>query len=499
MPPDQRPIGRAQADYLAEIADVPAEKLVGRPIAELDELLRWRIDPELLFFRRVCGRVVRRDPATGIVQGVPNATVHVEDTDCSFLGLFPVENPAWWWFWPISCRREVIATTTTDECGNFCVFIPRWDIDRILRFRLKRICFPDIVRPNLRDLIGDIVLERKPPFPVDPNPPDPPFDLPDVDTLRQLGALAGPGVADRLEHVSLRTFGGPTDELTELLDAPAFTDGIRPALDDEMLGRLEGLRPAERETRGKARSAALLPGKELVELVRTGRMVGPFLRCRDVIVAEWQTFFDVPDITFRVTQDVDLDGDEEDIYTEGFFDVRWNAGAIPNVILEASGIALSSPICEGPDFPCVNQPAIRTVGLMTLEATHHDSANGYSVRVNRPHPSGLSGGAPVSPAQAPYAGTLQLHGCHHIGGAPFYRLLYAYEGAGFVPFTEPKWHNPRVAPGPSFAAIADADGWYEVIADGLAVFPHLLLNWETWNTRTASTRSSSSSATTPRT
>ena len=35
-------------------------------------------------------------------------------------------------------------------------------------------------------------------------------------------------------------------------------------------------------------------------------MVGPFLRCRDVIVAEWQTFFDVPDITFRVTQDVDF-------------------------------------------------------------------------------------------------------------------------------------------------------------------------------------------------
>ena len=42
VPPDRRPIGRAQADYLAEIADVPAEKLVGRPIAELDELLRWR-------------------------------------------------------------------------------------------------------------------------------------------------------------------------------------------------------------------------------------------------------------------------------------------------------------------------------------------------------------------------------------------------------------------------------------------------------------------------
>ena len=130
------------------------------------------------------------------MQGVPNATVHVEDTDCSFLGLFPVEDPAWWWFWPIFCQREVIATTMTDECGNFCVCIPRWDIDRILRFRLQRICFPDIYRPNLRDLIGDIVLERKPPFPVPTRTrPTPPFDLPDVDILEQVGALPGGRVA----------------------------------------------------------------------------------------------------------------------------------------------------------------------------------------------------------------------------------------------------------------------------------------------------------------
>ncbi len=174
LPPDRRPISRAQAAYLAEISDVPAEKLVGRPIGVLDDLLKWKIDPELLFFRRVCGRVVRRDPGSGVIQGVPNATVHVEDTDCSFLGFFPVENPAWWWFWPISCNREVIATTTTDECGNFCVYLPRWDIDRILRFRLQRICFPEIVRPNLRDIIEDLRLEPKRRFPIDPNPPDPP-------------------------------------------------------------------------------------------------------------------------------------------------------------------------------------------------------------------------------------------------------------------------------------------------------------------------------------
>jgi hypothetical protein len=480
MDPDQRPVTRAQAEYLAGIAEVPAEKLVGRPIAELADVLKWKIDPELLLFRRVCGRVVRRDPGTGVIQGVPNATVHVEDTDCSFLGFFPVENP-WWWFWPISCRREEIATTTTDACGNFCVYIPRWDIDRILRLRLKRICFPDIVKPNLRDLIGDIVLERKPPFPVDPNPPDPPWDRLDADTLRQLGSLAGPGVAERLATVSARSFGDPTDELTEILDGPAFTEGILPPLDDAALGRLKELRPTTDDKPRRAQSADPLVGASLVDIVGRDRIVGPFLRCRDVLVLEWQLIFDVPDITFRVSQDVDLDGDEENIYSEGYFDVRWNAGAIPNVVLEASPIARPSPICEGPDFPCVNQPAIRTVGLMTLDATHHDSVNGYSIRVNRPHPNGLSTGAPSNPAQAPYAGTLQLHGCHHIGGAPFYRLQYAFEGAGYVPFTGLEWWAPRIGPGGPIHVAPDSNGWYDVLPEGDLVFPHWLLNWpSTW-------------------
>ena len=38
------------------------------------------------------------------------------------------------------------------------------------------------------------------------------------------------------------------------------------------------------------------------------RFVGPFLRCRDVLLPRWQLVLDVPDVTFRVTQDVDGDG-----------------------------------------------------------------------------------------------------------------------------------------------------------------------------------------------
>jgi hypothetical protein len=65
---------------------------------------------------------------------------------------------------------------TTDECGEFCVWVPRWDIDWILRWRRERFCFP-FERPSIIDLLEDlpIPVERVPrrPWPE----PDPPFDL----------------------------------------------------------------------------------------------------------------------------------------------------------------------------------------------------------------------------------------------------------------------------------------------------------------------------------
>ena len=79
-PPDRRAVTARQAEYLAELTGVEAKQLAGRPLGELGDVLRWKIGPSLLLFRRVCGRVVRVDPGTGILQGVPNATVHVEGT-----------------------------------------------------------------------------------------------------------------------------------------------------------------------------------------------------------------------------------------------------------------------------------------------------------------------------------------------------------------------------------------------------------------------------------
>jgi hypothetical protein len=484
--PDARPVTRRQAAYLAELTGVAAEKLIDRPIRELDDALRWKIDPTSLLFRRVCGRVVRVEPGTGVVQGVPNATVHVEDTDCSFLGFFPVEGPWswWWWLWPVSCHREEIATTMTDQCGRFCVWIPRWDIDRILRFRRERICFPEIFKPTVRDILEEIgpgPVER-PPLRVDPNPPDPaPFAVPDRAILEQAGALLGRRSLDRLAaFAGQRAFGEQTGELGRILDEPAFLDVFAPPLTDDALKRLERIdMPAPAAELHDKKAAAARSKLDL----SVSKAIGPFLRCRDVFVAEWESVVDVPDITFRVTQDVDLDGDQETIYSESFFDVRWNAGFIPPVTLQASSIARPSHMCEGPSIPCGNTPAIVTAGLMPLAATHHDNGTGHATRVNRPRPGGLLSDPQRSPAQAPYAGTLQLHGCHTIGGAEWYRLLYAYRGSSEVPFTGLEWYPPKLTGPPWFMhAFPDANGWYKVptsaeLAD--LVFPHWLLNWPT--------------------
>ncbi len=469
--PDHRKITTRQAMHLADLSGADAKQLVGRPIFEIERELKWKIDPQLFAFRKVCGRVVRNNPATGQLEGVPNATVQVEDTDCSFLGYFPVEGP-WsklWWFWPTFCDREVIATVRTDRCGNFCVWIPRWDIDRLLSWRRQRQCYPIIRKPNLADILTQVPDLTVGPIPGDPNPPDPPFAI-KRNVLRQVGELVGRPEIERLAEFSERpAFGKPVGELQALLEAPAFVAPQPAPLSDDAIGRLEGVHVAI---------------DDRLDL-RPSLAIGPFMRCQDVFVPEWQTIVDVPDITFRVTQDVDFDGDEEEIYSESYFDVRWNAGPIADVTLVAAPFAISTPTCDIPVIPCGNNPRIGTVGLMPLANTHHDDGSGHAIKVNQPHSNGFEVGPRVAPGQAPYAGTLQLHGCYAIGGAKFYRVLYRYEGNNEVAFTGSEWDLATKTGPPWVVHVApDAAGWYEVPDQAHLTNlwqPNLLFNWPTRN------------------
>jgi hypothetical protein len=494
--PDVRKLTSIQASRLAALANVGAKTLEGRTVAEISDKLRWVVDSRLLLFRRVCGRVVKRDPVTGIEYPVPFATVHVEDTDCHFVGFFP-PGKRWSWFFPFHCHREEIGTVTTDECGRFCVWIPRFDIDWILRWRHERICFPDIfIRPTLEDILDELV--AVPPFrrPI-PEPDPAPFERDLADPLPRLRAfqrLARENVVATVGSEAARAiaslgdglaFGASLSSATKALGAPAFRTPVPPPLPEEF----RNIRIDHASTKGAKSNGVSLEAvrgtlasklnvqPDALRALDLRKFIGPFRRCIDIFVPEWTVFFDVPDITFRVTQDVNHDGVEETIYSEGYFDVRWNAGAIPDVTLEASPIALAGRTCNVPPVPCGNTPAILSAGLLPLlnlplpAAPYVDATAGYAKRPNRPHPSGdLVDPLPNPEASAPFCYTLQLYGCHRTDpAATHYRLRYSYSPdgvtfSGLSPFVGMTWPIHRLVGGTleELWTASDADGWYPI-------------------------------------
>ncbi len=229
-----------------------------------------------------------------------------------------------------------------------------------------------------------------------------------------------------------------------------------------------------------------------IDKIDVRRFLGPFLRCHDLFIGHWQTLFDVPDITFRVTQDYDGDGVEEEIYSEGYFDVRWNSGSIPDVTLEASGNALATQQC-GPvkEIPCGNVPSIEAAGYLDLEPGYHDDATGFGLRVNRPSPTGAFPPPPIEgidsgvEANAPYAGNLNLHGCVRLNNATHYRISQEYRATpsdawgASMPLLGVTWIAPRQGPGSPIPFVPDGDGWYPILPAAVLVHPNWLMPWNT--------------------
>lgn len=484
MPPEKRPLTQRQAERLSAVSDLQVEAIVDRNIVEIAEKNRFEIDPTLLLFRKVCGRVVKKDPATGNVYPVPFATVHIYDTDCNFWLYAPGGWP-WVWLYPFGCHKEEIATVHTDECGNFCAFIPFWDIDYVWRWRHERICYPDIfVRPRVDDLIPWQDIPRmKPRFKFPPKPePDPiPFDQLKI-RLQSIGAH---DAVQRIENLSLKMEAGePLAQMQAELKQPLFETNLRPPMPHTVPKEIEA-EPAM-QALSKLSEHTDYAGEEISALDFMDRFMGPFFRCVDVWLPEWTQVSDVPDITFEVTQDVDNDGDEEPIYTEGFFDVRWDSSNLNDpVILYASSIAQTSTVCKAPPIQCTDV-GILMAGLMPVTGTdgglYHNKTTGYALRPNKPRPSGSWTGAQSAPAAAPYRGTLQLYGCNHHPNADYYRLLYSYNNGPWVPFTNHGWKVFRwdVNHLKTKAVSPDSSGWYEILPANIDWYPgNLLLNWPT--------------------
>ena len=336
--PDQIKLTPIQAERLGTLNDVSPNDLVGMTVAQISDKFRFKIDPTLLFFRKICGKVVKKDPVTGIEYPVAYATVNVEDTDCSFLGYFPSASKYAWYF-PFKCKREVIGTVKTDKCGNFCVYVPRWDIDWVVRWRKERLCFPVIFeRPSLADILEEFIPREVMPFPFPKPGPDPdPGPLLRLDRgqlLSSVGQNLGRDTAQRLgSALSRLSLGASTVDAMNLLQSDAFETPLAPPLpvefrmvDHSIDPRKEARGAAHRLTMDGVRGSIgtrLKMNADDLQQFDLRQFIGPFRRCVDIFVQEWVPIIDIPDITFSVTQDVNGDGIEETIYSEGFFKVRW--------------------------------------------------------------------------------------------------------------------------------------------------------------------------------
>lgn len=491
-------LGSIQASRLAALTGLAAKDVVSRPVSDLVKTLPGGIDPALLLYRQICGRVVRTDPVSGADWGVPGATVRVWDTDFNVFGYFPSGWP-YGWFLPWGWRRELLATTTTDACGNFCVLVPRFDIDWILRWRLERRCYYDLFR---RPTIGDTV-ERLHEITIPKPPIGPPGPGPDPAELLR-ASLHAPQLLEPVvaAKVARPLAAGATATLGEVADTAAL---LEPAFPRPMPApALESLRSSlaqHLDLAGGDERARLADLNKASDAAFVGAWYGPFFPCWDVVVPEFGPILDIPDITFSVTQDVDGDGTEEEIYSEGVFDVRWDAGTLPPVTLHAKPFAFATQSCStGPDLPCA-APDLVVVGNMPLKnATGAgvfpiiDTATGYAVRPNRPHPSGR--GDEVVPAttlaSAPLEGTLDFWGCaHHTTDgqtASHYRIQHRISGDGGATFGPwlpifDSWDNFRTIGNPPHLdwmhVSQSTDGWWPVLDPNDQWIPgdHHLLQW----------------------
>jgi hypothetical protein len=474
--PAERPLNAVQAARLSGLTGLPASEFEGHTVPALAERLRWVVDPGLWLFRRVCGQVVKRDPATGIDLPVPYATVEVFDTVCDYWGFFPEPWP-WGWLFPVHCTRELVTTVQTDACGDFCFWIPAFEIEWILRWREERICFPEIfTRPTVADLVTARSAQAT---------------VPHAATLAErlraggdleavLGARAGAVLSAAR---SSGAFGDDVTQLTSLLQAPAFARQVTPPLavgvdDDDDSGVPIGIDP--------------------------GRYHGPFWRCIDIFVPVWYEFIAVPDVSIVVTQA--LPGGTQTIY-DGAFDIAWGDNPIPPVIVHASPIAIASPVPCTPPQVNPDELGFQYVGLLPVSEPYSaggtfDGATGFATRVSQPRPAVPPPGgctcdqtdltvSPACPATATFYGELYLYGGVAHPGAAYYRITSQYAPGSGIPtpgpasFSSPvpiqdTWTVPQLVPSPPVVIRpARPGGWYAIseLSAESGPYTNMLMDW----------------------
>lgn len=446
--------------------------------------------------RKVCGVVVKRDPITGDTCPVPGAKVTVLDVDLHLFWWYPYPGYPWIWIYPLRPRREEIATVTTDECGRFCVDIPYFDIDAILRWRLQFRCLWEILEwPRVIDAID---LGIKPDLRFYPE-----FEiLPELEPKPIPEPRPGPIISDVLFRASEET-NNPyekssnagkftsrirkTDSVSNFYTKPEFDLSRRAVLSKQvMFERVDPAKPTILDQRAfpvqipppplpdDDTLLRKLPDSEMLAELRLTSPILRLLRCWAEFIPEVHLFLDVPDIVFKVEQDIDGDGVLETIYDQGYFDVNWNlTDPTMNIVIEAKNNAICVPC--GPSY----QPCTTTgfVGISDMPVdSAYLSAQGYAKRVNRPKPNGIR-----PDAETPFCKTVRLVGCPDYGNASFYKVFYSLNTGPEAHFKE-SWYVYDIGAAAPHHVVPDVNGFYTVLTPPNNYFPyHTIINWRTYN------------------
>lgn len=270
-------------------------------------------------WRRIGGRVVRRNWADGTLEPIPGATVHAEERTGSFLVFSPPQWPDWSWFLPFRLdRRREIAAATTDAQGRFAVGLPRDEIEAVASWRQGRIGRDDFSRSRLLDLVRDLECQGQGEAPA--------AAARAADFLARCRRRVGRPLTDRIEKL----FEGGMALADERMDSLLETriEPPRPAV---------SARPRGKELAALARAQGLAP--EALRGARFGRWIGPVWRRTNAYLPPWSLLVDVPDITFRVTRGA---GAVVTLDSDGFFEVAWTADPMNELTL-----ATAATTCPG--------------------------------------------------------------------------------------------------------------------------------------------------------
>lgn len=150
--PERRELNSLQRVRLGALAGIAPSALDRLTLEEVRGRFGWQIDPRLLLFRRLSGRVLTLDAASGKPMPSAGATVGVDNTLCDLLHVTD-EVLGGGWLVVGNVRREPIAEVLTDAEGNFGLWIPRFDIESILRWRSTH--------PALAEVLGDVRTRRR--------------------------------------------------------------------------------------------------------------------------------------------------------------------------------------------------------------------------------------------------------------------------------------------------------------------------------------------------